>query len=125
MGKTESSGMNRRGFIKTTVSAGASLALFPGLSCSDDESAARQQPSKTTERSRVAEVFAPGVVSDDFKYESAHLVSMVEKGERYVPRRLRRRVAGNRDWQQRRHRGDLDRHRNRLIISAGADRWSG
>jgi uncharacterized protein (DUF362 family) len=72
--------MNRRDFIKTAVSAGASLAVFPGLSCSDDGPAARLQPSGTAPKSRVVEVFAPGVVSGDFKCKSGHLKGMVERG---------------------------------------------
>ncbi|MHC4942192.1 MAG: DUF362 domain-containing protein [Planctomycetota bacterium] len=67
--------IDRRRFIKTTAATGASLAFFTTPGMSDGDS-----PTASSEKSRVVEVYAPGVMIDKKKPDEPRVKRMVEEG---------------------------------------------
>ncbi|MHC4946343.1 MAG: DUF362 domain-containing protein [Planctomycetota bacterium] len=65
--------INRRSFLRTTVSTGASLALFPAVSTGEEI------PATQEKRSRVVEVYAPGIVTNNTPHPG-RLQEMVDRG---------------------------------------------
>ena len=67
--------IRRREFIKGAAAASASLALLPGTACR-----AAEETAGPSTKSRVVEVFAPGIVDDEHRPDEERLARMVGQG---------------------------------------------
>ena len=67
--------IRRREFIKGAAAAGASVALLPGTACR-----AGEKPAAPSEKSRIVEVFAPGIVDEEHRPNEDWLARVVGQG---------------------------------------------